>query len=93
MSICYYIEDESHAEQQSVHNSFEAAVEELKRLASIPWDEEPNTAPCQSWTTCGRQYVIIEYEMSTEPWKMLRRVPALEISAQGVMWDKEIRAD
>lgn len=86
MSLRFLIEDESHAEWQSVHDTFEAAVRELERLARIPWDEDPNRAPCQSWRTCGRRYQIIEYDESSKPWKNLRRVPALDVSVQGVVW-------
>ncbi len=93
MSHRFYIEDDSHAEQYSVHETFEAAVRELERLARIPWDKEPNVAPCQSWKTCGRRYEIIEYDTSTTPWKMLSRVPALKVSAQGVLWDDKLRRD
>ena len=90
MSLRYVIEDEWHAEQHGVHDTFEAAVQELEELARIPWDKDPNLAPCQSWKTCGRRYEIIEYDTRTRPWKFSRRVPALEVSAQGVVWDQDL---
>jgi hypothetical protein len=92
MVLCrrFEIYDEVHAESQSHHDTFESAITELKRMAQIPWDQEPNQAPCTSWKTCGRRYEIIEYDITTTPERPLRRVPALEISAQGVVWDAEL---
>ena len=87
MVLQYCIEDELHAELRSEHSTLEEAVAELERLARVPWDADPNIAPCQSWRTCGRRYEVIEYDTSTEPWRQLRRLPALEVSAAGVVWD------
>ena len=63
MVLCrrFEIYDEAHAESQSDHDTFESAITELKRMAQIPWDQEPNQAPCTSWKTCGRRYEIIPY--------------------------------
>lgn len=55
-------------------------------LAGIPWDQEPNRAPCSSWRTCGRNYELIEYEAGSGPWKLLGRTFAFEVSAEGVRW-------
>ena len=87
MDLRYFIEDELHAEMRSEHATLQDAVAELERLARVPWDVDPNTAPCQSWRTCGRRYEIIEYDTSSEPWRLLRRLPALEISAAGAVWN------
>ena len=87
MVLRYCIEDEWHGELRSEHATLREAVAELERLAQIPWDAAPNLAPCQSWTKCGRRYEIIEYETSVEPWQVLRRLPALEVSAAGAVWD------
>jgi hypothetical protein len=80
----FVIEDEAHAELHGEFESIDEAIAELKRRASIPWDQEPNVAPCMSWRTCGRRYDIIEYGdgRSAE----VRRMPALEISAAGLKW-------
>lgn len=87
MSV-FVIEDELHDEWCGDYfASYEEAIEELKRLAALPWDEEPNQAPCTSWKTCGRLYEIIEY--SDIGRKELSRVPVLEISSEGVVWNKE----
>jgi hypothetical protein len=82
----FVIEDEIHAEWHSQYASFEEAVAELRRRATIAWDQPPNVAPCMSWKTCGREYVIIEFDDSQSPWKELRRVPVFEVSATGVKW-------
>lgn len=84
----YCIEDELHAEVHSEHATLQEAVAELEKLARIPWDADPNIAPCQSWRTCGRRYEIIKYETSTEPWRFVCRLPALEVSASGAVWDE-----
>jgi hypothetical protein len=87
MVLRYCIEDEWHAEPHSEHPTLDDAITELERLARVPWNVEPNTAPCQSWRTCGRQYWIIEYDVSTKPWTSLRRLRALEVSSAGAVWD------
>jgi hypothetical protein len=85
----FVIEDERHAEPQGNYARLEDAVAELQRRSRIPWDEEPNLAPCMSWRTCGRTYELIEYDDSQAPWKELRRLPALEVSSSGVKWARE----
>jgi hypothetical protein len=82
----FVIEDEIHAEHNGQFSSFDEALAELRRRANIPWDESPNVAPCMSWRTCERQYVILEFDDSHTPWKELRRVPVLNVSASGVKW-------
>lgn len=88
----FVIEDEAHAEQHSTHETLDEAIAELQRLpAHIPWDKEPNVAPCTNWRKCGRRYEIIAYEIASEPWRQLRRIPALEISYSGVVWAAGLR--
>jgi hypothetical protein len=82
----FVIEDESHAELQGEFPTFEGAVTELRRRSLLPWDETPNVAPCKSWKTCGRRYEVIEYDISTMPWKEVQRQAVLEISASGAKW-------
>jgi hypothetical protein len=83
----FVIEDERHAEQQpGEFVSFEDALVELQRRARLPWDSVPNKAPCTSWRTCGRTYEIVEYDFSTIPWRELRRVPILEMTANETSW-------
>ena len=80
------IEDELHDEKQGEFPDLEGAIAELRRLAAIPWDEQPNIAPCTSWRTCGRVYKVVEYDHAKHPAKELRRLRALEISSTGIRW-------
>ena len=66
--------------------TLQEAMTELERRAAIPWEEEPNRAPCMSCRKCGRQYVIEEYD-DTESGRS-SRVLILEISAKGVEWQQ-----
>lgn len=80
------IEDTIHAEQCGQFERFQDAIGELRRLANIAWDRPPNQAPCISWHTCGREYHVIEYDDSIVPWKLLRSISVLSISAEGIQW-------
>lgn len=91
MNIRFVIQDEAHDEKHSTHETVDEANGELKRPPLIPWDKEPNVAPCANWRGCGRRYEIIEYDTSSEPWRELRRMLALKISAGGVVWAEELR--
>ena len=82
----FVIDDELHAEQIGRFGTRNEAMAELRRLASLPWDEPPNVAPCTGWKTCGRNYEIIEYDASREPWLELGRTVTLEVSVAGVRW-------
>ena len=83
----YLIQDEEHAEQQpGEYASLPEAVAELRRRATIPWDAPPNQAPCISWKTCGRRYVVIECDRLAADWKEIRRIPMLHISSSGPRW-------
>src|ERR1051325_2374464 len=82
----FVIEDEIHCDYHGEFARFDEALAELKRRAEIPWDQDPNVAPCTSWKTCGRQYVVVEFDDSKLPSKVIRRVPVLEVGASGVKW-------
>ena len=83
----FIIEDDLHAEwQKGEHPTLDAALDELRKRAKLPWDESPNRAPCMSWRTCGRMYVIVEFDTSSTPWRELRRLPILEVTANGADW-------
>jgi hypothetical protein len=79
----FIIEDEAHAEWQGEFPSFEAAIAELKGRASAAWDSDINRPPCTSWRTCSRRYEIIEQDLDGAE---VRRVPVLEVSAEGSRW-------
>ena len=83
----FIIEDEAHSEYIAEVQTWEEAITELKRLSKIPWDKEPNQAPCISWKTCGREYIIIEFDGDGNSAKQLRRVSALGVSAESITWD------
>ncbi|AGY56375.1 hypothetical protein GKIL_0128 [Gloeobacter kilaueensis JS1] len=83
----FIIEDDNHAETQAGRfASFDEALAELQRRSCLPWNEPPNRAPCTSWRTCGRQYVIVECDTSVRPWEPIQSHTVLEISAAGVKW-------
>jgi hypothetical protein len=82
----FIIEDEFHAESQGEFPTYDAAIAELRRRSTLPWDEEPNVAPCMSWKTCGRRYEVIEYDVSTTPWREVQRLAILEVGASGSIW-------
>jgi hypothetical protein len=81
----FLIDDEAHCEpQEGRFQTRTEAVAELERRAAIPWDEEPNRAPCRNWRTCGRRYAILEYDQDEE----VSREPILAISAKGIVWQR-----
>jgi hypothetical protein len=88
LSTTFVIMDEIHSELQSEHETLAAAWEELQRLSRIPWDQAPNLAPCGSWETCGRTYVIREYDAENSD-VVLRSIPGFQIGSTGLIWDSE----
>lgn len=83
----FVIEDEAHAElQDGQFETRQQAIVELRRRAAIPWNVEPNRAPCTNWLNCGRRYELVEYDAASLPWTPLSRDVVLEISAAGVQW-------
>ena len=86
----FAIVDDAHCEPQGQpYARREDAIAELERRAAIPWNEEPNHAPCRNWATCGRTYVIEDYD-DTES-DLVSRTLILEISAKGVEWRQTTR--
>ena len=92
MSIRFIIEDEAHAEWCGEFSELNEALQELKRRAELPWDQAPNAAPCKSWQTCGRNYEIVQFETSSQPWREISRTPALRVNAIGITWSQELLA-
>ena len=82
----FLIYDEIHCDHIAEFETREAALDELRRLSTLPWEHEPNRAPCKSWRTCERDYQLIEFEVIDERWRELSHVPALNISHAGVNW-------
>lgn len=89
MTKIFVIEDRDHAELLGEFATLGDAWTELRRLSAIPWDKQPNVAPCQSWQTCGRDYEIVEYETTSDPWILVKRYSGLEVSAGGVVWGSD----
>jgi len=84
----FAIVDDAHCEVQGQpYPTREEAIAELERRATIPWNEEPNRAPCRSWAKCGRRYVIEEYDETGSD--QISRLMMLEISAKGVEWRRQ----
>jgi hypothetical protein len=83
MPSTFYIEDNLHAEYHGdTYPTFEAALAEVQKLAQIPWDEDPNRAPCTSWKTCGRDWCIVENSGDGNP----GYTRVVEITSAGVKW-------
>jgi hypothetical protein len=82
----FVIEDELHAELHGSFDTLDAAVAELRRRAAIPWDQDPNRAPCTSWRTCGRDYLIREYQGVGRK-DLIRRIEYLRVTAAGPEWN------
>ncbi|MDH5361307.1 MAG: hypothetical protein OEX03_12115 [Gammaproteobacteria bacterium] len=82
----FVIEDEAHAEWCGEFPTFELALKELEERSKVAWDKEPNKCPCMSWKTCGRNYEIIEFNNSEEPWVEINRTAILEVSENGSIW-------
>jgi len=82
----FVIEDEIHADFIGEYATIAEAIAVLRRFRGIPWDQRPNVAPCTSWRTCERRYQIIEFDTTFKPWRQIRCVPALNVSARGTEW-------
>lgn len=63
MKKVFWIEDDTHADVIGEFLHFDDAVKKLRELEKVPWNQEPNTAPCVGAETCGREYIIIEYSL------------------------------
>jgi len=58
------IEDDFHAEWMGQFDSRSDAVQELRRLAALPWNVDPNRETCTNWANCSREYYLIEFDIS-----------------------------
>lgn len=84
----FVIEDGVHAEWCGEFPNFIDALSELHNRSEIAWNQRPNACPCTNWENCEREYSIIEFDTSTEPWRELSRIEVLKISSKGVFWEK-----
>ncbi|SLH43787.1 Uncharacterised protein [Mycobacteroides abscessus subsp. massiliense] len=86
----FVIEADQHAEELGRYMHRADAITELRRLARLPWDEDPNRAPCQSWRTCGRSYVLIAYDISSTPWRQIDTTEIFHIGPAGIKWSSTL---
>lgn len=84
----FVIDDEMHSEWMGEFSTLKETIEKLQELAIIPWDEDPNRAPCVGWKTCGRDYYIIEYDDSTLPWTEINNKHIMRMDSLGATWHK-----
>jgi hypothetical protein len=89
----FLIYDELHAEYFGQFDTLGEAIADVERLAAAAWDQGPNRAPCISWRTCGRRYVVQEVDDPIEPWTVLGTIPVCDVSAAGVSWLKPMSSD
>lgn len=81
----FYIDDDDHSEYLSGHETIAEAMAEIRRLAAIPWTEEPNRPPCGN-DVCGRTYEIVQFvDSSMGNWE-LRRKRIVRIRKNDVKW-------
>lgn len=81
----WVIMDDSHSEEIGNFASQEAALWELKRLAALPWDGLENRAPCTSWRTCSRCYVIRRTDANLYD-ERTAAFGGVEIGSGGIVW-------
>ena len=87
MAIKFVVDDDLHSEGISTHDSYAEALAKIESLSLLPWDQEPNAAPCTNWRNCGRRYEIAEYMVNdSNQWEELNRTRILELSAAGTIW-------
>ncbi|RYX84415.1 hypothetical protein EON83_09820 [bacterium] len=85
----FCIEDDAHCEIEYGYTTFDSAIAEIRRRVALPWSESPNCAPCVSWLTCGRDYIIQEYDNTTTPYTWGQRTSVVSIDATGVKWQAD----
>ncbi len=88
--VKFVLEDDLHAAPVGTFDSRDEAIAEARRLAAIGYAGE-NLAPCTSWETCERAYILYEYDYRTSPYLgteaiELSSVPIVTIGADGVRW-------
>ncbi len=88
-NIIFIIEDDVHAEWCGEFETFEEAIKELNSRSNLAWDAKPNVCPCKNWKACGREYYLIEFDKSKEPWIEKSQVFALSVSEKGTVWHKD----
>jgi hypothetical protein len=80
----FRIDDEEHDEPLGSFATLDTALAELSRLASTPWHERPNRAPCVGWEWCGRSWALVQVREG-EPHDP-RFLAFLAVSRWGPQW-------
>lgn len=83
----FRIEDDFHSDVlPGRYETFESALEELCRIAVIPFGDAPNRPPCSNGMDCVREYHIVECDHPEKSSDQRINCKILEISAAGVTW-------
>lgn len=77
----FTIYDDIHCDYTGNFETKEAGLAELDRLSKLPWDQEPNTAPCKGWKECGRKWKLIEYDGVIEPLNKERLIAVITVES------------
>ncbi len=87
MKQLFQIYDLKHSDVVGSYNSLDESIAMLRKLAVLPWDEEPNRCPCKQWKRCSKQYEIRVFDISNEQWQLLKKtVPLLSVSFNETKW-------
>ena len=70
------VEDELHADHIGRYATCYEALAEVRRRLAQPWDGEENRAPCESWQTCGRHYILFPPSAASGEWISVARIDA-----------------
>jgi hypothetical protein len=82
----FTITDDVHLDGNWSSSTLDAALAELNRLAQTPWGEGPNRAPCRSWKTCAREWVVSERRSIFDGDVTWHRLAGLTMSDWGPQW-------
>lgn len=83
--VVFVLEDDFHGDQIGHYDTFEAAMDEVRKRAELGWEHPLNSVPCGN-DDCQRDYCIVEYNTHSKTWKELGRKYVMSISAKGVEW-------
>ena len=87
-TFTYQLEDEFHAELlPGDFSSYEAAPQEVRRVAELPFGVPPNCPPCTRGKECERDYVIKKYVITAPgEWRFVEQTEIATATAAGVSW-------
>jgi hypothetical protein len=85
----FAIDDDMHSDRLGEFATRAEAWAEVRRLAALPFDQEPNLPPCTKGAACRRAYEIVEYDDTRTPWREISRVFVVELTAAGARWQHD----